>query len=347
MSEITKKILTLIDMGMTVNEISEITKLSPKQIYNLLNMIGSKGFEFNRKYYYSGDIVYVPKKSFVESKGKGVDIITATSDANFEALLISDLHIGSVLERIDLLNKIYDYCAKEGIHIIICGGDIIDGMYGKYPKLHDNIGDQIDYMLKNYPFDKSILNFTVLGDHDYDAMKKYGQNLSRVLESYRHDIVPLGYCEGQINIKNDKIFVRHPSDNFDEVNMTEIHRVLTLDGHSHKMKMKTSSDVTTINIPTLSGMVCDTEAQIPSAIKMNLEFNNGVIWHGTFSQLIINQKVERINEFECPLGYGKNISGNIPIRLEENRVKKRTLTLPSKGEQLSPMEKFIARYGDK
>ena len=28
--------------------------------------------------------------------------------------------------------------------------------------------------------------------------------------NYRHDIVPVGYGYGRINIKNDKIFVTHP-----------------------------------------------------------------------------------------------------------------------------------------
>ena len=371
MTDSTALLLKLINEGKTINEISETLGISHKKIYNILTMIRNKGFEFDRKYYYNGDMVYVPKMSFIEMPREGVDIITTPEDQNFEALVISDIHIGSVKERLELLNfnigyqnatnatnvatyvRVYDYCVKEGIHIIIVCGDIIDGMYGPNEKYHDNISDQIDYALKNYPFDKGILNFATLGDHDYDAMRNYGQNLAKVFESYRHDIIPLGYCIGQINIKNDKIYVRHPSDKFDEVKLQPMHRCLMLNGHSHKMGISASNNTTTVTVPALCDIQCPTDAPLPTAIRMNLEFNNGMIYHGTFSQLLVDKGVYRLNEFECPLGYGKDISGNTSVRLEETRIKKKVLELPKEEPKIelpklednrSQIEKFNARW---
>lgn len=349
MTDLTSQLLKLINEGKTLNEISEVMNISNKKIFNLLTMIRNKGFEFDRKYYYNGDIIYVPKTSFITENIIGTNIITSPNDNNFEALVISDLHIGNNEERIDLLNMAYDYCVKEGIHIIIVCGDIIDGMYGRFPKIHDNIHAQIDYAIQNYPFDKSILNFATLGDHDYDAMKNYGQNIARVFESYRHDIIPLGYCNGQINVKNDKIIVRHPSDKFDEFKSESMNRCLSLNGHSHKMKISTSTNDTTINIPTLSGLTCNTELPIPSAVRMNLEFKNGMIWNGIFSQLIFTDKgIYRVNEYQCYiLGYGKDVSGNKEIKLEEDRTKKKVLELPKPEKPMSQIEKFNTRYGFK
>ena len=343
MTDSTLLLLKLINEGKTINEISEIMKISNKRIFNMLTMIRNKGFEFDRKYYSNGDIVYVPKRSFVEVKHTGVDIITRSSEHNFEALVISDLHIGNANERLDLLYKAYDYCVKEGIHTIIVCGDIIDGMCFPKETIHNNVYDQIDYAIQNYPFDKSILNFAILGNHDYNALKDYGQNLAKIFESYRHDIVSLGYSLGQINIKNDKIIVRHPSDIFENIGLSiDPTKSLVLKGHSHKMKISSSTNVTTVTVPSLSAL--DKNGNLArAAVRMNLFFKNGVITNGEFSQLVfIDNKIYTASEFECYLGYGKSIN-NESVGLEEDRVKKKIL-VPEKPRMMSQIERFNARY---
>lgn len=62
MNETTKKLLELISQGKTVNQISDTMGISHKRLFNYLTMIRNKGFNFDRKYYDTGDIVYVPKK---------------------------------------------------------------------------------------------------------------------------------------------------------------------------------------------------------------------------------------------------------------------------------------------
>lgn len=46
-------------------------------------------------------------------------------------LAISDLHFRNELERINLINRAFNYCTKNGINIILCGGNFIDGNYNK------------------------------------------------------------------------------------------------------------------------------------------------------------------------------------------------------------------------
>ena len=319
-------------------------KISHKKIYNMLALIRNKGFDFERRYYSNGDIIYVPKRTFIEEKKIGIDIITSPKEQNFEALVISDLHIGNANERLDLLNMAYEYCVKEGIHSIIICGDVIDGMCFPKETIHNNVYDQIDYAIKNYPFDKSILNYALLGNHDYNALKEYGQNLAKVFESYRHDIVSLGYCLGQINIKNDKIIVKHPSDIFDNIGLSiDPTKSLVLKGHSHKMKISSSTNVTIVNIPSLSDLFKNGN-MARSAVRMNLLFRNGVITNGEFTQLVfMDNKIYTACEFECFLGHGKNIS-NGNVDLEEDRTKKKVLRLPEKQVPMSQIEKFNARY---
>lgn len=335
MTNNTSLLLKLINEGKTIEEISIETKFPHKQIWSMLSLIKNKGFDFDRKYYYNGDIVYVPKKTFIESENNGVDIITSHSDTQFDALVISDLHIGSIKERIDLLTDVYDYCIKEGINIIIICGDIIDGTFGKYDKIYDNVSDQIDYLLKMFPFDKSILNFATLGDHDFSALENCGQNLARVFENYRHDIIFLGYGIGKINIKNDYIWVRHRG--VEEAKMEVLNKCLLLDGHSHTLLYQTSPSnfFTRIIVPALSDF-----NDFPSAIRMKLEFKNGKINYGAFEQLFFGDKTYTVSKFEIPLGLGKNFNLEQPIELESEKAKKKNL----KPNLISQVDKFNSKW---
>ena len=68
------------------------------------------------------------------------------------------------------MDRIYNYCISNNIHIIFFGGDLVDGTFGKNTRI-DNIDEQLAYIMKKYPFDKSIINFGVLGDHDYSIFE--------------------------------------------------------------------------------------------------------------------------------------------------------------------------------
>ena len=116
MSDITVKLLKLISEDKTLNEISEILKLSQKQIFNYLTMIKNRGYDFNRHYFHDGNIKY----SFIHQYGKPLnkEIIFSKGVTKLHAIVISDTHIGSNFERLDLLNEVYEYCSKNSINII-------------------------------------------------------------------------------------------------------------------------------------------------------------------------------------------------------------------------------------
>ena len=328
-------LLKLINEGKTIKEISEEMNLSHKKIWTMLSLIKNKGFEFDRIFHYNGDIIYNPKKTFIETPSNSVDLITSHSDNEIEVLVISDLHIGSIIERPDLLSDLYEYCAKEGINIIIIAGDLIDGTFGKFDKIYDNVSDQIDYLLKVFPFDKSILNLVTLGDHDLSALKDCGQNIIRVLENYRHDIVPLGYGLGKINIKDDFIWVRHRG--IEEIKMEPLTNCLLLDGHSHGTLSYNShpNNYTRIQLSPF----CDF-SEFPTAVRMKLEFKNGKIFFGSFEQLFFGAKTLTVSKFEIPLGYGKDINPKVPIKLESDRAKKKVLTQ----NVISQIDKFNSKW---
>ena len=303
MSDLTKELLKLINEGKTINQISETLNLSNKKIYNILTLIRNKGFDFERKYYDTGDITYVPRTTPLTNTQEGVNIITDKSNTTYTAMVISDIHFGSGFENRDLIDKIYNYCVKEGIHNIICCGDLLDGIYSQREQRIPDTMEQVDYLLKNYPFDKSILNFTVLGDHDHSVLRHTGQDISFVLNSYRHDIVPLGYRVGNLNIKNDTLTIEHQI----QSKKNRATSNLTLFGHHHTSEINYYPNKCRITVPSLSNLNIFKEdgtrsqVKMPGAYFITIKFSDNVFSTIQLSQLIILDKIYTINEVKLPI----------------------------------------------
>lgn len=352
MSETNKKIIDMILKGATANEIASSTGLSNRQLFYRLNMLKTKGYNFSRKYYYDGEIVYKLYKGFKQEKD--ICLLTSHKDTEFKAVFISDLHFANKADRADLLNQVYDFCVKEGIHVIINGGDIIDGFVGNYKyKKFENSEEQIEYALKLYPFDKNILNFICLGNHDYSILENSGQNLETILSSKRHDIISLGYGIGKLKIKNDEIIVRHPTT--PTVNPLEpINEGLMITGHTHRSHNICSGNLLNIYLPSLSDIKMKSEENnsLPGFVKATLKFNNGIFYTGIFEQYIFIDKMYKINESQYDLYKGKNMSQIIKyeedrIKYEENQIEEETETQQiEKKHELSRIDKFNKRrYG--
>lgn len=335
MTETNQKILDMILKNASVNEICAHTGLSSKQLFHRLNMLKIKGFNFSRKYYSDGEICYKLDKGFVYDKE--VSLITKPTENEIKMVFLSDLHLCSENQRLDLLNEVYELCAKEGIHVIINGGDLIDGLFGPSKKMFDSYEKQIEYAIKNHPFDKNILNFICLGNHDYASLDKTGQDLETAINNKRHDIIPLGYGRGVLNIKNDKIFVIH-SDTPLENNITlQTGGRLILYGHGHIMSTKIESHDVKISLPTLSNIAIPSNGykMPPSMLISTLTFKNGCIEYGNFEQYIFLDKIYKVNETKCDLFRGKNMDLT-EIKNEENRT-------PYKEEQKTYIKKIQER----
>ncbi len=288
MSDLTNKIINLIKEGHTANEISKELNLSNKQIFNILNTIKSKGINYKRKYYSNGEIMYLENNTF-DSINREKTLITDINETKVTFMGISDTHIGSVYERIDLLNKVYEYCVLNNIHLVINCGDLIDGITFGAEKKYNEPMKQIDYFLKVYPFDKSILTFALLGNHDADTYINFGINFEDVINSYRHDIVSLGYQDGALIIKNDKIFFNHPIDNtilknYTKINSEYIGKKLVFAGHSHYMSLKEMNDRDRLVIPAL----WTTKTNPYTVLKIVIKFDPyGNITNCEYEQLLL------------------------------------------------------------
>ena len=182
MSDLNIKILELIDKKHTANEIMKELGLSREQLCKALRKMKYVGMEFNKNFYADGEIIYVPNKEIlVPQKVSSTNIITDINSDSFRALCIADLHLGNKSECIEALNKAYDYCINNDIHIILIIGDFIDGIkIGRQEsKKYTDPLEQMEYASKIYPFDSNIINFLTLGNHDVDPLVSCGIDFAK------------------------------------------------------------------------------------------------------------------------------------------------------------------------
>lgn len=82
--------------------------------------------------------------------------------------LISDTHLCSVAERLDLINKAYDEFASSGIRQVFHSGDLTDG-FQEYRGHHQFVKvfgsqPQAQYVIQRYPRRDGITTYVIAGN---------------------------------------------------------------------------------------------------------------------------------------------------------------------------------------
>ena len=284
------EIINMIKAEKTIDEMAKELDVSLDEIHRRIMSVKNSGYNLNKIVYDNGKIRYClrknPENSVCTLKLK------LTDRYKFSAMLISDLHFGNVLARMDYLKEVYKYCQKYCIHIVINGGDLIDGDFSKGEQ---NISDpilQLEHVIKNYPTSDNILNLICLGNHDY-SLFKYGIDVKKALENARYDLIPFGYGLGILSLESDQIFIRH---SISELSFEPINKKLVLEGHRHKAAFTSEGNGFLVNIPTLSDLVLG-KHEFPGVIRMDLFLNNdGYIESGHFEQFVVSDKLQTVNE---------------------------------------------------
>ncbi len=312
MRDQTIKLMALIKKGKTCNEICSILNISNKQLFNNLTNLRNKGLYYKQKCYSNGEIIYRPITSLNEIKNihnSNNTIITTHYENLIKCLVISDLHFGNKLERLDLLDRAFNYCIKNNIHIILCCGDMIDGSYTQGEQNITDIYQQIEHFVKDYPFDKNIITFGVAGDHDLTGLNNGAQDIISILKSYRHDIVIGDYTNSWIHIKNDQVHLFHHT--YSGMIKTDESSIV-FHGHTHKFMVETKNLANKIQlnvaVPTLSNIMQD----YPSALELSLLFKCGYIYYAYIKQIFFGEQDYTLNEMKYSILKEENIkSGNI------------------------------------
>lgn len=317
-------------------EICEQLHITSYQLYQELLKMKNSGIHFLKTYYANGLIKYEPVSTIQSLKNYKVcnQHQTIITDENkMKVLAISDLHFGNELSRLDLIDRAYNYCNKNGIHIILCGGDLIDGSFTQGKQTITDLYKQIDFFIKNYPHDKNILTFSVAGDHDIDAFYKESLDIIEICENFRHDIIIGGYNNAIIHVKDDILQLFHHV-NYGELLTTDA--PIILHGHSHKFLTHMKDNALNINIPTLS----EINQRMPSALELNLSFHKDYIEDCIIKHLYFGEQDIVLSELIFKL-LGKNFPQDKETTCHDFKQVK---TLMKKNEHLSQVEKFNNRY---
>jgi hypothetical protein len=123
---------------------------------------------------------------------------------------ISDNHLGSKHERIDVMNALYDLYAAEGIETVYNAGNWIEGEKGKL-NFHDikvfGLDDQVDYFVNEYPQRKGITTRFVAGD-DHEGWYQQRERIcigehaeNRARKAGRTDLEYIGFVEADVEFK--------------------------------------------------------------------------------------------------------------------------------------------------
>ena len=318
-------ILKLINEGYSLQDISNNLNISFKDLSKYLQQLRIKGFNFNEQYYSSGDTLYIPNKE-ISLKSQGITpIYTNPEEHELTIIAISDTHLGNYQENPKALDTIYNYCITNNIHLIINSGDILDALSFGYNglKKYNNYFDLLDKSLKKYPQDPSIINLTVLGNHDIDALLQTGQNLSTYLKNYRPDIIPIGIGVGELLLKNSRILIKHPLKTGTEPSHKDYQDYsFILRGHRHQTSL-IHNGVPQIFVPSLSNLKFHGNELPPEALQLHIKFHKGYINILNITQLIIKDKVYPVNHLQLDLKEGKHHQ-EIEIKYEAT-YKKRLL----------------------
>lgn len=89
-------------------------------------------------------------------------------------MVISDLHLGSNYDRLDLVYRAYEYAYDHYIYHVINLGDLIDSVMPSIQRTVriTNINRQINYCIDKYPFFDDITTYMLYGNHDYYQLSK-------------------------------------------------------------------------------------------------------------------------------------------------------------------------------
>lgn len=319
----------------TLRELAKEEGLTELEIYKKIMDLQNQGLVFEKVILDNGNINYYIKKHQPLMKTNSI-LLNLRNHLNLSSMLISDTHFGNELENLRYLDAVYNYCKDNDIHIIINGGDLVDGTFTNGKQTIVNPINQVKYLLENYPFDNKILNLICLGNHDH-SLYKCGVDIKKILESSRYDLIPIGYGLGIINVENDQIFIRH---SIPDYKFEDISGRFVLEGHKHKAAFTDDGKGFLINIPSLSDLTLGKHA-FPGAIKMNLFFDeNGFITSGMFEQFAFNGKMNTVNEIllNFNLTHGA---------LDENLVRPRVKSIKYGSNSLSQIDKFNKRMAKK
>ncbi len=191
--------------GTDVSTVCEKLEIQPYELYGAVEILKQEGMLID---IVDGRIYKLNKPLQVN------DTYVIPNDLDhLKLLLISDTHLASKYDRLDILRYLYDEAEKKGVKHVLHSGDFTDGRSNRPEHIYElketSYDGQIDYCVQNYPKADGITTYTIAGNHDDWWVKTCGSEIVRSIANQRDDIVYLGPDIADMKIGKLKIRLFH------------------------------------------------------------------------------------------------------------------------------------------
>ena len=202
--ELKNKLKYLINKKKDLLTICEELELKDYEVIGLVELMKQDGELVD---YVDGQIIKLKKPL------KSNDVYKIPNNLErLRLLLISDTHICSKYERLDILNYLYDKANKKQVNYILHSGDLTDGLSNRQQQLYElkeiSYDGQRDYTIEKYP-KSNIPTYLIAGNHDLWWVKQCGTDIVKDICKNRDDLIYLGSDCEDLQIGKLKIRLYH------------------------------------------------------------------------------------------------------------------------------------------
>lgn len=201
MNEIKGKIKYLIKKGKTLQDICRDLDLQDYEVIGLIELLKEDGELVD---YINGEIIRLKKPI------QNNDVYEIPNKLEYlKLLLISDTHLASLYDRVDILKYLYQKAEERKVNYVLHSGDLTEGLSGRPQQLYElketSYTGQRDYVIDKYPESK-IPTYIIAGNHDLWWVKQAGSDIVRDICNHRQNMIYLGSdCE---DLKIGKLKIR-------------------------------------------------------------------------------------------------------------------------------------------
>ena len=127
--------------------------------------------------------------------------------------VVSDTHLASTKERLDILEAAYDVFADRGISRVLHAGNLVEGLsrFNRFELKCTGFDDQLNNAAEHYPQRSGIVTHYIdADDHEGWWRQREGLYFGSALAAKREDLQYLGYLEADIKLGASFVRVFHP-----------------------------------------------------------------------------------------------------------------------------------------
>lgn len=203
-NELYGKIKMLVRKKKALSQVCKELGLKDYELIGLVNLMKEDGELID---YVNGELVRL------KTPPKVNDVYEVSADADhFKLLLLSDTHLCSKYDRLDILRYLYAKAEDLGVKHILHSGDFTDGKSNRPEHIYElkehSYEGQIDYCVEKYPT-FSGKTYVIGGNHDEWWYKATGSEIVKAIANRRDDIVYLGSNVADLKINGLKIRLYH------------------------------------------------------------------------------------------------------------------------------------------